>query len=73
MDRMAHESSEQPDPVAILRRWEDSGAVWRVLNRREDQVTVVLCQCTGGEEVDRFTSSDPDLLRLLGERRSSED
>jgi hypothetical protein len=48
-----------------------SGAIWRVLARRGDRVTVGLYQCTGGEEVDRFTSGDPDLPRFLGDRRSS--
>jgi hypothetical protein len=61
------------DPVAVLRRWTDAGGVWRVAGRRSGSVTVALYQCTGGEEVDRLTSSDPDLLRYLGERTSSED
>ncbi|MBF6465967.1 hypothetical protein IU427_12360 [Nocardia beijingensis] len=61
------------DPVAVLRRWADSGGIWRVAGRRSGSVTVVLYQCTGGEEVDRLTSSDPELLRYLGERDGSED
>ncbi|MFI9412156.1 hypothetical protein [Nocardia gamkensis] len=61
------------DPVAVLRRWADAGGVWRVAGRRSGSVTVALYQCTGGEEVDRLTSSDPELLRYLGERTSSED
>ncbi|MFF2087331.1 hypothetical protein ACFVVM_26455 [Nocardia sp. NPDC058176] len=61
------------DPIEILRRWQDSGATWRVLWRRADTVTIGLFECTGGQEVDRFTSTDPALLRFLGERTSSED
>lgn len=61
------------DPVAALRRWQDSGAIWRVLHRRADTVTIGLFECTGGQEVERFTSADPALLRFLGERTSSED
>lgn len=61
------------DPVETLRRWQDSGAVWRVLARRADTVTVGLFECTGGQEVDRFTSTDPALLRFLGDRSTSED
>ncbi|KAA8889265.1 hypothetical protein F3087_09955 [Nocardia colli] len=61
------------DPTAILQRWQDSGALWRVLSRRPDQVTIGLFECTGGQEVDRFTSEDPALLRFLGNRLSSED
>ncbi|WP_039798018.1 hypothetical protein [Nocardia araoensis] len=61
------------DPIAILRRWTDSGGIWRVAGRRADSVTVALYQCTGGEEVDRLVSSDPALMRYLGERTSSEE
>ncbi|MEU4342084.1 hypothetical protein AB0H00_12570 [Nocardia sp. NPDC023852] len=59
--------------VAVLRRWHDSGGVWRVVGHRSGAVTVALYPCTGGEEVDRFTSADPDLIGFLGDRHSSED
>ncbi|WP_194833458.1 hypothetical protein [Nocardia sp. XZ_19_369] len=65
----AHETS---DATAVLRRWEESGAVWRVLRQTAGQVTIGLYECTGGQEVDRFTSTDPALLRYLGDRSSSE-
>jgi hypothetical protein len=61
------------DPVGTLRRWEQAGAVWRVVARRGDAVTVALCQCDGGEEAGRFTSADPDLREFLAGRTSSED
>ncbi|MEV6218659.1 hypothetical protein [Nocardia sp. NPDC051833] len=61
------------DPIETLRRWADSGAIWRVLARRADTVTIGLFECTGGQEVDRFTSADPALLSFLGDRSSSED
>ncbi|MFD8248071.1 hypothetical protein [Nocardia sp. NPDC059691] len=61
------------DPITVLRRWADSGGIWRVAGRRPGSVTVALYQCTGGEEVDRLVSSDPELIRYLGERTSSED
>ncbi|MEU6827327.1 hypothetical protein ABZ894_01625 [Nocardia beijingensis] len=61
------------DPIETLRRWTDSGGIWRVAGRRSGSVTVALYQCTGGEEVDRLVSSDPELIRYLGERISSED
>jgi hypothetical protein len=56
------------DPVAVLRRWEDAGAVWRVMGNHGDAVTIGLFSCDGGEEVSRFTASDPDLLRFLAGR-----
>jgi hypothetical protein len=59
------------DRVAELQRWEDAGAVWSILARKEDRVTVALLRCDGGEEVDRFTSDDPRLLDYIGERFSS--
>ncbi|QBS38808.1 hypothetical protein [Nocardia sp. CS682] len=66
----AHETS---DATAVLRRWEESGAVWRVLRRSAGQVTIGLYECTGGQEVDRFTSTDPALLRFLGNRSGNQD
>jgi hypothetical protein len=61
------------DPVAVLQRWADAGAVWRVVNRRRGSVTVALYRCDGGEEVDRISSTDPNLLRFLVDRTSSQD
>ena len=60
------------DPVAVLQRWADAGAVWRVIHRGEHAVTVGLYQCDGGEEVDRINSTDPRLLDFLRTRDSSE-
>ena len=59
------------DRTAELQRWEDSGAVWEVIARSADSVTIGLLRCDGGEEVDRFTSDDPRLLDFIGDRRSS--
>ncbi|MFF0488513.1 hypothetical protein ACFYTQ_05760 [Nocardia sp. NPDC004068] len=59
--------------VAALRRWEDSGAIWRVLGSRGGTLTIGLYQCTGGEEVDRIVSDDPALARFVGGRTASDD
>ncbi|GAA5049734.1 hypothetical protein [Nocardia callitridis] len=59
--------------VAALRRWEQSGALWRVLAHTGDSVVVGLYDCAGGTEMERIASRDPLLLRFLGERTSSED
>ena len=61
------------DPVAELRRWQDAGALWRVVARHGDTVTIALCQCDGGDEVGRLTSTDPRLVAFLAGRSSSED
>ena len=59
------------DPVATLQRWEDAGAHWAVIDRHRDSVTIGLYRCDGGEEVDRFTSADPTLLKFVRDRGSS--
>jgi hypothetical protein len=62
-----------PDAVAVLRRWEDAGGLWRVLARQGSAVTVGLYRCDGGEETDRLVADDPRLTEFLGGRSSSED
>jgi hypothetical protein len=61
------------DPIAVLSRWEAAGAVWRVVARDGDVVTIALCQCDGGEEVGRLTSTDPRLDGYLAGRARSDD
>lgn len=61
------------DRIAELQRWQHSGAIWEVVARRADSVTVALLRCDGGEEVERFTSDDPGLLAFIGDRSSSLD
>jgi hypothetical protein len=62
----------EPDVVAALRRWEGSGAVWQVVGRTADSVTVALLTCDGGQEVERLSSADPALLAYVADRESSE-
>ncbi|HYJ55550.1 MAG TPA: hypothetical protein VEX40_08545 [Mycobacterium sp.] len=61
------------DRVAELQRWEDAGAVWRVMGRTATAVTVAMLRCDGGEEAGRFTSDDARLLAFVGDRDGSED
>ncbi|WP_150242898.1 hypothetical protein [Nocardiopsis quinghaiensis] len=61
----------QQDPVEVLVRWEDHGAVWRVVERTPSGVTVALCRCDGGEEVERLVSDDPALLAFVDGRHTS--
>ena len=61
------------DPIAVLSRWEAAGALWRVVARDADAVTIALCQCDGGEEVGRLTSTDPRLDGYLAGRTRSDD
>jgi hypothetical protein len=57
------------DAVAILERWCNQGAGYRVLHLSDEVAVVQLCTCFG-EPVDRLESSDPRLLRYLRERGS---
>jgi hypothetical protein len=61
------------DPVDVLRRWEAAGGTWEVVSRAAGALTVRLCTCTGGEEVDRLVSSSPTLAEYVGGRSRSDD
>ena len=56
----------------MLRRWESSGALWRVLSRRDDTLEVGLFTCDGGEEMGRLVSDSPSLRAYVGDRGSSD-
>ncbi len=60
-------------PVEVLRRWEDSGASWRVISRAGDRLQISLITCTGDEEMDRLDSADPDLAAYVGGRTRSDE
>jgi hypothetical protein len=58
--------------VEALRRWEEHGAVWRVVSAGPDRAIVELCTCYG-EPVELIESDDPALLEFLsGETRQSD-
>jgi hypothetical protein len=73
MDHSHANAADERDLVAVLRRWHDSGATWQVVARSPASVTVALCRCDGGEEVERLSSGDPELLAFLAGRDTSED
>jgi len=52
------------DPVAVLERWRDFGADYRVLQLSDEGAIVELRTCFGGP-VERLESSDPRLLEYL--------
>jgi hypothetical protein len=57
-----------PDALTALLRWEESGGRWRVVARTRSEAVIALLTCDAGEEVDRLTSSAPELLAHLGDR-----
>jgi hypothetical protein len=59
--------------LAHLRRWEESGATWRVVVRTPAEVEIALLTCDAGEEVDRLRSADADVLDHVGSRVRSDD
>lgn len=44
-----------------LLRWEQAGGTWEVVGRSAQELTISLCRCDGGEEADRFTTTDPQV------------
>jgi hypothetical protein len=63
--------TEPPAPsaaVETLQRWEEFGGVWKVAFRSGSRVTLSLCRCDAGEEVERLTFDDPVLTEWLDAR-----
>ncbi len=59
------------DPIEVLERWEDHGAVWRVAALSDRHVSIDLCTCSG-EPVDRLESDDSRVIQLARERAAAE-
>jgi hypothetical protein len=59
--------------VGVLRRWEDSGGVWRVVSRSATRLDLALLTCDAAEEMERVTSTDPAVLAFVGARGGSDD
>jgi hypothetical protein len=53
--------------VEKVRRWELSGATWRVVHRSGTHAVVELCACTG-ELMETLASTDSELLEYLDAR-----
>ena len=63
--------SADEHPRAVLERWAEAGAVWRVATMTPERAEIDLCSCTG-EPVDRLATTDSELIAELRERPSSE-
>jgi hypothetical protein len=61
------------DALAALRRWEESGATWRVVVRTPEDVEIALLTCDAGEEAERLRSADPAVLEYVGTRDRSDE
>ncbi|MEZ5186720.1 MAG: hypothetical protein R2720_13325 [Candidatus Nanopelagicales bacterium] len=58
--------------LAQLRRWEESGGVWRVVARSGGFVDIALLTCSAGEQVSRLHTDEPLVLAYVGDRESSD-
>lgn len=58
-------------PVDILRRWQESGAIWRVVARTACRLEISLLTCDGGEEMQRLSSADPELIAFVDAQTGS--
>lgn len=71
--KSAARASAPSAAVETLRRWEESGAIWRVVASTTSCLTISLLTCDGGEEVDRLVSGDPELAAYVGNRSGSDE
>lgn len=55
------------DDLARVQRWLGAGGTLRPLGRSAEAVTLALCSCDTGAEMERMTSSDTALLATLDE------
>ena len=66
---------ESGEPLAVLRRWEESGGTWRVALRAPGRVELELLTCDAGEVMQRVTAAPPDAAleeHLAGRTASDE-
>lgn len=72
-DEADDSASSAGSAVRVLQRWEGSGGVWRVVSRSAGRIEISLLTCDAGEEIDRLTSSDPELRNFVGAREGSDE
>jgi hypothetical protein len=59
--------------LAVLQRWEDAGGHWVVVHRAPGRIVLSLQRCDGGEEVQRLSASDLEVMAYVGARTSATD
>lgn len=66
-------AAAEADPTGALRRWEASGAVWRVVQRSGGEVAVALLTCDGGEQVGLLRCEEDAVRGFLAGRDTNAD
>jgi hypothetical protein len=67
------EGDTDGNPVTVLRRWEEAGALWRVLVMQADVTVIGLFTCDGGEQVGRLRCEPRAVADFLRGRVSSDE
>jgi hypothetical protein len=67
---VADDGSSAGDAMERLHRWQLSGGTWQVVAESAAGLTISLRTCSTDEEMDRFTSSDPDLAAYVDAQRA---
>ena len=66
---------ETQDLRDVIERWETFGGTWRIVEDGSAgagrAVTVALCRCDGGEDVERVASTDATARRWLQTRAAT--
>ena len=63
----------ETEPAAVLHRWQEAGALWRVLFAGSDVTVIGLYTCDGGEETARFRCASNAVDGFLQGRDSSDE
>ncbi len=62
---MSVQSSSASKDAARLTRWVEAGGTWRLVSRTSSAVTIAMLTCDGGEEMERWSSSDPAFVEQV--------
>ena len=62
----------EAEPAVVLRRWQEAGALWRVLFAGSDVTVIGLYTCDGGEETARVRCASDVVDGFLQGRVSSD-
>lgn len=59
---MSGPTPSRNEDAVRLARWLDAGGTCTLVSRTASSVSVALCTCDGGEEMERLDTSDPEVV-----------